>query len=136
MLIAFRYSYSAYVKSLTNEDFEKTIQNTDIVFVNFYADWCRFSQLLSPVFDEAASQFQNNTNVIFGSIDCDNQAEVAQKYQISKYPTLKLFRSGKLAKREYRGQRTAGNLADFVRSQMIESINVSTDATSLAEKIN
>ena len=26
----------------------------DVVFVNFYADWCRFSQILAPTFDEAS----------------------------------------------------------------------------------
>jgi len=28
----------------------------EIVFVNFYADWCRFSQILTPVFEEAGKK--------------------------------------------------------------------------------
>lgn len=28
----------------------------ELVFLNFYADWCRFSQLLAPVFEEAAAK--------------------------------------------------------------------------------
>lgn len=26
----------------------------DIIMLNFYADWCRFSQMLRPIFDKAA----------------------------------------------------------------------------------
>ena len=26
------------------------------MLVNFYADWCRFSQMLKPIFDKAAAQ--------------------------------------------------------------------------------
>lgn len=29
------------------------------MFVNFYADWCRFSQILAPVFDEAAKKVKD-----------------------------------------------------------------------------
>lgn len=28
----------------------------ELVFINFYADWCRFSQILKPVFEEAAKK--------------------------------------------------------------------------------
>lgn len=28
--------------------------SNELVFINFYADWCRFSNLLQPIFDEAA----------------------------------------------------------------------------------
>ena len=46
----------------------------------------------------------------------------AQTYRISKYPTLKMFRNGEMVKKEYRGQRSADALAEFVRSQLKESV--------------
>jgi len=30
----------------------------EVLFLNFYADWCRFSQQLKPIFDKAASTLQ------------------------------------------------------------------------------
>lgn len=87
-----------------------------IVFVNFYADWCRFSQKLKPVFEEASDFFKTYVfgKVAFASVDCDNNSmcflkisinfldKIAKYYHVNKYPTLKLFRHGELVKKEYR----------------------------------
>ena len=41
--------------------------STELVFINFYADWCRFSNMLAPIFNEAAdkvnSEFPDRTKV-------------------------------------------------------------------------
>lgn len=51
------------------------LAQNQIVFVNFYADWCRFSQILKPIFEEASEQFKDNApgKVLFASVDCDRQ---------------------------------------------------------------
>ncbi len=49
-------------------------------------------------------------------------ADIAQRYRISKYPTLKLFRNGMMMKREYRGQRSVTAIADFIRQQKVDPI--------------
>lgn len=30
--------------------------SNELVFLNFYAEWCRFSNLLAPIFNEAADK--------------------------------------------------------------------------------
>ena len=49
-------------------------------------------------------------------------ANIAQKYHVNKYPTMKLFRGGQLVKREYRGQRSAESLANFIKDQLKDPI--------------
>uniref|UniRef100_A0A914R1Q0 Thioredoxin domain-containing protein n=1 Tax=Parascaris equorum TaxID=6256 RepID=A0A914R1Q0_PAREQ len=39
--------------------------------------------------------------VAWASVDSDRQGDIAQKYHVNKYPTLKLFRNGELVKKEY-----------------------------------
>ena len=39
------------------------------------------------------------------------------RFHITKYPTLKYVRNGQLAKREYRGQRSADAFLNFVKEQ-------------------
>lgn len=79
--------------------------------------------------------------MVFASIDCDRQgfydefhgsqyrntedlfsAELAQKYHINKYPTLKLFRYGQVSKREYRGQRSPDAIEEFIKQQLDPAI--------------
>lgn len=49
-------------------------------------------------------------------------ADIAQRYRITKYPTLKLFRNGMMMKREYRGQRSVVAIADFIRQQQVDPV--------------
>lgn len=49
-------------------------------------------------------------------------ADIAQRYRITKYPTLKLFRNGMMMKREYRGQRSVAAIADFIRQQQVDPV--------------
>lgn len=48
-----------------------------MVFINFYADWCRFSQMLTPVFEETFNkvrqEFPDENRVTFAKVDCDAQ---------------------------------------------------------------
>ena len=57
-------------------------------------------------------------------------ADIASRYHVSKYPTLKLFRFGQLVKREYRGQRSVEALSNFVKEQLKNPISAiaTTDA--------
>jgi thiol-disulfide isomerase/thioredoxin len=41
---------------LTLQNFDSTMSSSELVFVNFYANWCRFSQMLEPIFDEFADK--------------------------------------------------------------------------------
>ncbi|XP_048366381.1 endoplasmic reticulum resident protein 44 [Sphaerodactylus townsendi] len=109
------------ITSLDSGSIDDTLNNADVALVNFYADWCRFSQMLHPIFEEASNiikeEFPDKNQVVFARVDCDQHSEIAQRYRISKYPTLKLFRNGMMMKREYRGQRSVTAIADYIRQQ-------------------
>ncbi|KAH3754869.1 hypothetical protein DPMN_189552 [Dreissena polymorpha] len=111
---------------LTTSTFNNVVSTHELVFVNFYADWCRFSQILAPVFDEAAKKvkelFPDQGKVAFGKVDCDRETSISTQYHISKYPTLKLFRNGQAVKKEYRGQRSVEALTEFVRKQLEDTV--------------
>ncbi|KAM3872844.1 endoplasmic reticulum resident protein 44 [Diretmus argenteus] len=114
------------ITSLDTGNIDDILNNAGVALVNFYADWCRFSQMLHPIFEEASNvvreEFPDVKQVVFARVDCDQHSEIAQRYRITKYPTLKLFRNGMMMKREYRGQRSVAAIADFIRQQKVDPI--------------
>ncbi|XP_075868651.1 endoplasmic reticulum resident protein 44 [Nelusetta ayraudi] len=116
----------AEIVSLDSGNIDDILNNAGVAMVNFYADWCRFSQMLHPIFEEASNivreEFPNTQQVVFARVDCDQHSDIAQRYRISKYPTLKLFRNGMMMKREYRGQRSVVAIADFIRQQQVDPV--------------
>lgn len=55
------------------------IASNELVIINFYADWCRFSSILAPEFEEAATKiselYPDPGKVVMGKVDCDSESK-------------------------------------------------------------
>jgi thioredoxin 1 len=79
--------------TLVADNFEQTIADNDIVLVDFWASWCGPCRQFAPVY-EAASE--KHDEIVFGSIDTEDQRSLAAAAQITSIPTLMAFREGVL----------------------------------------
>ncbi|CAF1043121.1 unnamed protein product [Adineta ricciae] len=115
-------SVSSRAIQITTNNIESTLSSNEFVLINFYANWCRFSQILDPIYDQLADKvnelYSKNNSILIGKVDCDQQSSIGQKYHIDKYPTIKYFRHGILIKKEYRGSRTLESLLNFIQQQI------------------
>ncbi|KAH8243156.1 hypothetical protein KR032_005003 [Drosophila birchii] len=111
---------------ITKENLKNITESNDLVLLSFYVDWCRFSQLLEPIFEEAAAQvrekFPEDGSVILGRVNCDTEPELALKFGVFKYPTLRMTQSGTVFNREYRGQRSVNAFVKFVEKELSDPI--------------
>jgi len=83
------------VKNPKKSTVSDEIGGKDRAFVLFYATWCPFSQMFLPVFEEYA---RGNPKECI-SVIVDDRPDVCEEYSIDYYPTVILFKKGKVSGR-------------------------------------
>lgn len=78
---------------LTADAFPTTVEENDIVLVDFWADWCGPCRMFAPIYDEVS---QEHDDVVFAKVDTEQEQELAAAFSIQSIPTLMAFREGVL----------------------------------------
>ena len=74
---------------LTKANFAETVDDNDIVIVDFWAEWCGPCRNFAPTFAAAA---EKHPDVVFAKVDTEDQPELAQSFDVRSIPTLAVFR--------------------------------------------
>ncbi|XP_078661185.1 uncharacterized protein LOC144905411 isoform X1 [Branchiostoma floridae x Branchiostoma belcheri] len=102
------------VVHLTDETFDTYIEEHASVLVMFYAPWCGHCKKMKPEYDEAATTLkQGNIDGILAAVDATKSPQVAKRFEVKGYPTVKYFKDGEEAFGF--NDRTADKIVDFMK---------------------
>ncbi|NLS08973.1 thioredoxin [Nesterenkonia sp. MY13] len=74
---------------LTADDFQKTLDDSEILFIDFWAEWCGPCKQFAPVYEEVSEQ---HPEITFAKVDTETEQELAAAANITSIPTLMAFR--------------------------------------------
>jgi thioredoxin 1 len=77
------------ITALSKTNFDAFLEGDQIVAVYFSADWCQPCHVFAPIFEKVAGQYPE---IKFGSIDVEQEKELASDFNIRSVPTLIIFR--------------------------------------------
>ncbi len=81
--------------TLTDENFDaEALEEPGPVLVIFSAEWSGPCQVMAPVIEELASDYEGQVKV--GKLDIDDNPRTAAQYGIRSTPTLLFFRNRKV----------------------------------------
>jgi thioredoxin 1 len=85
---------------------------SELVVIDFYADWCPHCQTLSPVLEDLAREYKTKGAQIV-KVDADTSPDNAEKYQVEALPTLVFIKNGEEVER-LTGGRDRATLAQLI----------------------
>jgi protein disulfide-isomerase-like protein len=99
--------------SKDNDDSAKIMSSDKPCIIFFYAPWCGHCKTAKPEFEKLMQMAKGKAHMI----DCDAHQDIAQKYDVKGFPTIRYYPNGPKNgnPREYHGNRTAKDMMDFMQ---------------------
>jgi thioredoxin 1 len=85
---------SEKVQTLTDGNFEQTINSGRVVLVDFWAQWCGPCRRLAPTVDELATDYDGK--LVVAKMDVDENPNTPNRFSVRGIPTLLLFKGGQV----------------------------------------
>ncbi|PTT70153.1 thioredoxin family protein [Arthrobacter sp. HMWF013] len=74
---------------VTEQSFAETLENSEIVFVDFWAAWCGPCRMFAPTYSAAA---ERHPDITFAKVDTEAEHALAAAAGITSIPTVMAFK--------------------------------------------
>ncbi len=80
---------------LNSKNFDSEVLQSKVpVLVDFSAIWCPPCQMMGPVMEKLAADFENKAKV--AKVDIDECSDLAMKYNVMSVPSMIYFKNGEI----------------------------------------
>jgi thiol-disulfide isomerase/thioredoxin len=88
----------------------------------FKVDWCPHCKTAKPVFDEVEKELNGRLindkyTVVFKTVDCEAEPDMADKFKIEGFPTIKLVKDGQVI--EYDAKPDKEKIQEFLQTVLV-----------------
>ncbi|XP_014255259.1 protein disulfide-isomerase A5-like isoform X1 [Cimex lectularius] len=108
---------------LTDYNFKSVLQSYRTVLVMFYVPWCKACSLMKKEYGKAAFSLPAEWNVAIAACDAEENNYVADKFLVTKLPTMKIFKNGEYVE-DYLGRRKEQDMLRFVKEVSMRNSNI------------
>lgn len=109
------------VVSLTKDNFKTVVTEDKLVMVKFFAPWCGHCKAMAEDYKSAAETLEKESKIVIAEVDCTEERDLCQEYDVSGYPTVKVFSQGKPA--DYQGARKADAIVGYLRKRTLPALS-------------
>ena len=121
------YVYYTYVlpkldkKYVDNKEYVEEVEEKKVAdLYYFYTTWCTYCKKARPEWDAIKDKYKgkkiNGWSINFIEIDCEEQDEVAGKFGVDAYPTIKLIRGNQIV--EYDAKPNRDTINEFLNKMV------------------
>lgn len=83
----------ATIEEITDNNFKQSVlEQTGVVVVDFWAQWCGPCRKLAPLLEQIQNEFKDEIKIY--KIDADKNINTAKEYGISSLPSVLIFQDG------------------------------------------
>jgi thioredoxin 1 len=101
-------AHRANILELNDKKVNAAINNTSLLILDCYAAWCEPCMNLNATIHELSRELK--VPITFGQIDVEENEKTAERFNITEYPTILVFKKGILIHREF----GFGSKSDFL----------------------
>lgn len=87
----------------------------------FKVEWCPHCKTAKPIFDEVEKELNgrqvNGYTVTFKTVDCEAEPDLADKFKIEGYPTIKMVKDGQVI--EYDAKPEKDKIKEFLSTVLV-----------------
>jgi thioredoxin 1 len=81
--------------AFTDDNFKAEVLTADLpVMVDFWAVWCGPCQMMAPVIDKLAKDYEGKIKI--GKLNVEENPQTASQYGIMSIPAFKIFKDGQV----------------------------------------
>jgi len=113
----------------STNNFDGLIKDNKFVLAEFYAPWCGHCKNLEPEYSKAAASLKGSEAKLVKVDATAEGRELAEKYNVQGFPTLKWFREGQVS--DYSGGRDHDSIVAWVKKKTGPPARVLSDAAAV-----